>query len=76
MVLPVVAQAFVEGGIFLRSDLLWVAGPQRLRLVELLVFGLDFLHFLCLLLLAIFVVLDFFDLGITLSDLFFVFYLL
>lgn len=70
VVLPVVSQALVERGVLLRSDVLRVTGPDRLRLVELLVRCLllfDLLHFLLLWLILVF---HFFDLGL----LFFVFF--
>lgn len=65
MVLPVVGETLVEGGVFLVRDVLWVTRPDGLRLVQLLVGGLLLLDLLCLLLLwLVVIVLDFFDLGL------------
>merc|ERR1712133_25265 len=78
MVFPVVGQALVEIAILLLGNVVGVTGPDRLRLVQFLVFdvfGLNLLRlFLILLVLVIFVfvVFDFLDLGLF----FFAFFLL
>ncbi len=64
VVLPVVRQALVERGVLLLSDLLRVARPDRLGLVELLVLDGRLLDLLGLLLLGLLV--DFFNLGVLL----------
>ena len=66
VVLPVVGQALVERGILLLGDVLRVARPDRLRLVELLGRDLLLLDLLGLLLLGLVLVLDFLDLGLVL----------
>lgn len=67
MVLPVVGQTLVEGGILLRLDILRIAGPNRLRLVQLLVCRLLLLDLLGLLFLGLVVLIfNFFDLGLVL----------
>ena len=63
VLLPVVRQALVEGGVLLLGDLLGVARPDGLSLVELLVLNgllLDLLRLLGLFLLLV----DFLDLGL------------
>ncbi len=68
MVFPVVRQALVKRRILLLRDILRVASPDRLRLVELLVGRLLLLDLLRLLLLGlVLVVLDFLDLGLLLA---------
>ena len=62
MILPIVGQALVERAILLGRDILGVASPERLRLVELLIFGLNLFDLLCLLLLRL-VIVDLLDLG-------------
>ena len=66
VVLPVVGQALVERRILLLGDVLRVARPDRLRLVELLGRDLLLLDLLGLLLLGLVLVLDFLDLGLVL----------
>ena len=64
MVFPVVGQALVERAVFFGSDVGRVTSPDRLGLVELFVRGFSLLDFLCLLLLLLFVLVNFLDLGI------------
>ena len=67
MVLPVVAEALVEGTIFLRSDVAGVAGPEGLGLVELLILNSLLLNGLLLLgLLFLLIFVDFLNLGLLL----------
>ena len=66
MVLPIVAEALVERRVLLLGDFTWIARPERLRLVELLVLDGLLLDLLRLLLLALFFVLvDLLDLGLV-----------
>jgi hypothetical protein len=72
VVFPVVGQALVERAVLLRLDVLGIACPDRLRLVELLVSRLRLLDLLSLLFLGLVIlVLDFFDLGLLLVLLYF-----
>ena len=66
VILPVVGQALVERRILLLGDVLRVARPDRLRLVELLGRDLLLLDLLGLLLLGLVLVLDLLDLGVFL----------
>jgi len=68
MVLPVVGERLVEVGVLGLRDVLWVAGPQGLCLVELLLLAVLLLDLLCLLglLLALFVLIDLLDLWLLL----------
>lgn len=67
MVLPVIGQALVERAVLLRLDVVGIAGPNGLRLVELLVLNLLLLDlFLFLLVLGFVFVLYFLDLGLVL----------
>lgn len=73
MVLPVVREGLVEGGILLLGDIRRVAGPDGLGLVELLLLDLALLHslgLLLLLLLLLLLVIDLLDLGLLLLILF------
>ena len=72
VVLPVVRQTLVEGGVLLLSNLLRIARPDRLRLVQLLVLNGLLLDLLCLLLLGLFVNLLDFGLILVVLDLFLV----
>merc|ERR1712126_494409 len=78
MIFPIVGQALVKVAILLLGNVVGVTGPNRLRLVQLLVFdvfGLDFLRLLLILLflvIFVFVIFDFLDLGLF----FFTFFLL
>lgn len=65
VLLPVVGQALVEGGVLLLGDLLRVTRPDGLRLVELLV--LDLLLLDLLRLLGLLLVIDLLDLGLLLA---------
>ena len=67
MVLPVVRQTLVEGGVLLLSDLRGVTRPDRLRLVELLVLNGRLLDLLSLLLLLLLLIVDLLDLGLVLG---------
>lgn len=68
MVFPVIGQALVKRRILLLRDVLRVASPDGLRLVQLLVGRLLLLDLLRLLLLGlVFVVLDFLNLGLLLA---------
>ena len=67
MVLPVVAQALVEGTILFLGNVLRVASPQRLSLIEFLVLDLNLLNLLGLLLRLVFLILDLLDLGLVLA---------
>jgi hypothetical protein len=64
VVLPVIGQALVEGRVLLVADILRVARPDGLGLVELLIGRLGLLDLLGLLLLLFFLILDLLDLGI------------
>ena len=66
VLLPVVRQALVEGGVLLLGDLLRVARPDGLRLVELLVGLLNLLDLLLLLVLLLLLLIDLLDLGLLL----------
>ena len=66
VLLPVVGQALVEGGVLFLVDIVGVTSPDGLGLVELLVGGLGLLDLLGLLLLGLVLVLDFLDLGLVL----------
>merc|ERR1712002_1180313 len=78
MVFPVVGQALVNVAILLLGNVVGVTGPDRLRLVQFLVFdvfGLDLFRLLLILLILVifvFVIFDFLDLGLF----FFTFFLL
>lgn len=61
VILPVVTQTLVEGRVLLGGNILRVPSPQRLGLVELLVFSGGLLDLLGLLWLVL--VVDFLDLG-------------
>ena len=69
MVFPVVGQRLVELGVLFLLDVVGVAHPDRLGLVQLLVFLVVLLDLLLLLLVlvlfGIFVVFDVFDLGLV-----------
>ena len=65
MILPIVGQALVERAVLLGRDILWIASPERLRLIELLIFSLNLFDLLRLLLLRL-VVVDLLDLGFSL----------
>ena len=62
---PVVGQALVEGTVLLRSDILRVTRPDRLRLVELLVLDGLLLDLLGLLLLLVILIINLLDLGLV-----------
>ena len=62
---PVVGQALVEGTVLLRSDVLRVTRPDRLRLVELLVLNGLLLDLLGLFLLLLLLVINLFDLRLV-----------
>merc|ERR1712133_211002 len=70
MVFPVVGQALVKVAILLLGNVVGVTGPDRLRLVQFLVFdvfGLDLFRLLLILLVLVifvFVILHFLDLGL------------
>ena len=66
MVFPVVGQALVERAIFLGSNVAWVASPDGLHLVELLVLDGLLLDLLGLLVFGLLVlVFDLLDLGLV-----------
>ena len=67
MVLPVVGQALVERAILLGRDVLRIASPDGLRLVELFVLNSLLLDLLGLLLLVLILVIDLLDLGLLLA---------
>ncbi|CAG9942373.1 unnamed protein product [Clonostachys rosea f. rosea IK726] len=71
VVLPVVGERLVEGGILLLGDVLGVASPDGLLLVELLLLDLGLLDLLGLglLLLLLFLVVDLLDAGLLLVTL-------
>ena len=75
MVFPIVGQALVEGAILFRGDVLRVARPKRLGLVELLVGNGLLLDGLLLLLGLVVVVFDFLDLGLIFAFIFLGFFL-
>jgi hypothetical protein len=62
VVLPVIGQALVEGGVLLGSDVLRIARPDGLGLVQLLVGGLGLLDLLGLLLLLLILIFNFLNL--------------
>ena len=62
MILPIIGQALVEQAILLGHDILGVASPGRLCLVELLIFGLNLFDLLCFLLLQL-VIINLLNLG-------------
>lgn len=66
VVLPVVGEGLVEGSVLLLGDVLRVAGPDGLLLVELLLLDLGLLDLLGLglLLLALLLIVDLLDLGL------------
>lgn len=69
MVLPVIGQALVERAVFLRLDVVGIAGPNGLRLVELFILNLlllDLFLFLLVLVLGFVFVLYFLDLRLLL----------
>ena len=68
VLLPVVSQALVEGGVLLLGDLLRVTRPDGLRLVELLILDLLLLDLLCLL--GLLLVIDLLDLGLLFTLIF------
>ncbi|VUC28174.1 unnamed protein product [Clonostachys rosea] len=71
VVLPVVGERLVEGGVLLLGDVLGVASPDGLLLVELLLLDLGLLDLLGLglLLLLLFLVVDLLDAGLLLVTL-------
>ena len=69
VLLPIVGQALIEGTVLFRGDILRVPRPDRLGLVELLVFDSDFLDLFRLLWLLL--VVDLLDLGFLFLVLFF-----
>ncbi|CAH0038645.1 unnamed protein product [Clonostachys rhizophaga] len=71
VILPVVGERLVEGGILLLGDVLGVASPDGLLLVELLLLDLGLLDLLGLglLLLLLFLVVDLLDAGLLLVTL-------
>jgi len=71
MVFPVIGQALVERSIFLGSNIAWVASPDRLRFIKLLVLNGLLLDLLSLLLISVLV--DLFNLGVLLVLLLFLF---
>ena len=66
VVLPVVGEGLVEGGVLLSGDISGVAGPDGLGLVKLLLLDLGLLDGLGLLLLLLLLVIDLLDLGLLL----------
>ena len=62
VLLPIVGQALVKGPILFGGDVLRVSRPDRLGLVEFLVFNGNFLDLLRLL--WLFLIIDLFDLGL------------
>ena len=66
VVLPVVRQALVEVGVLLLGDVLRVARPDGLGLVELLVLNLLLLDLLGLLVLLLLLIVDLLDLRLVL----------
>jgi hypothetical protein len=64
VVLPVVGERLVEGAVLLSSDVVGVASPDGLSLVEDVVLGDRLLDLLLGLVLLFILVLDFFDLGL------------
>merc|ERR1712126_166236 len=81
MVFPVVGQALVKVSVFFLGNVVGVTGPDRLRLVQFLVFdvfGLDLFRLLLILLVLVifvFVILHFLDLGLFLLAFFLLFLL-
>merc|ERR1711998_53 len=65
VILPVVANVLVEGGILLLGDLLRVTHPQWLLLVHELPLVGDLLHLLLLLLWLVLILIDLLDLGLV-----------
>ena len=65
VILPVIREGLVEGSILLRSDVVRVASPDRLRLVELLVLNGLLLDLLGLFLLLLLLVINLFDLRLV-----------
>ena len=79
VVLPVIGQALIEGRVLLGLDVVGVAGPDRLRLVQLFVLDLFLLDLFLLLVLRFFgfvFILDFLDLRVFLIFLVFLLLLL
>lgn len=81
VVLPVISQTLVEGGVLVGLDVLRVTCPDGLRLVKLFIRRLGLLDLLSLLVLGLLIfVLDFLNLGLLLVILdfllFFILYLL
>jgi hypothetical protein len=71
MVFPIVRESLIEFRVFLGLDILRVAGPERLGLVEFLVLDNSFLDGLLLLFILLFILIsDFFDLGTFSGDFF------
>lgn len=66
VVLPVVGEGLVEGGVLLGGDVSGVASPDGLGLVELLLLDLGLLDGLGLLLLLLLILIDLLDLGLLL----------
>lgn len=64
VVLPIVGEGLVEGSILLLSDVLRVASPDGLLLVELLLLDLGLLDLLGLGLLLLLIIVDLLDLGL------------
>jgi len=76
MVLPVVGQALVERAIFFWGDVRGITRPDRLSLVQFLVFGGDLLNLLRLFLFNCLLIFDFFNLVTTILGSLLIFYLL
>jgi hypothetical protein len=72
MILPVIGQALVESGVFLRCDVGGISRPDGLGLVEFLIRHLLFFDLFCLLVLwLVFFVVDLLYLGLFLVILLF-----
>ena len=68
MVLPVIGQALVEGGVLFGGNVGRIACPDRLGLVQFLVGGLLFFDLLRFLLLGlVLLIIDFLNLGLVIS---------
>merc|ERR1719399_990612 len=67
VLLPVVGERLVEGGVLVVADVLWLAHPQWLLLVELVPLVLDLLDLLGLLLLSLVLLIDLLDLWLVVA---------
>ena len=72
MLLPIITDGLVEGRVLVLGDIVGLAHPEGLHVVEVFPFVGDFLDFLGLLFLLGFVFVDFFDLGLVVVALVFI----